>query len=165
MALEFRTLDKHIDRSTFDCGTSKLNEYLQHHARQQQTRGFNKTFVLVESDDDPLKILGYYSLSMGEISLDSLPEDMKKKLPKHPVPVARIGRLAVDKASKGKGHGRSLLVDALRRVQGASTHIGVYAVVVDAKDDKAKSFYEKYGFIEFQDLPMSLFIPLGSLPS
>ena len=95
----------------------------------------------------------------------SLPEDKKKKLPKHPVPVARIGRLAVDNSTKGKGCGRLLVVDALRRIQGASMQIGVYAVVVDAKNDSAKSFYEKFGFIPFQDESMSLFIPLASLPS
>lgn len=165
MALEFRILDKSIDRSNFDCGVSELNEFLLKQARQQQTKGFNRTFVLMDSDDSPFKVLGYYSLSMGEISLDSLPDDKKKKLPKHPIPVARIGRLAVDNTTKGKGYGRMLLVDALRRVQGASLQIGVYAVVVDAKDDSAKNFYKKYGFIQFQDLEMSLFIPLASLPS
>lgn len=165
LALEFCILDKSIDRSNFDCGISELNTFLKRQARQQQSKGFNRTFVLINDEDSPLKVLGFYSLSMGEINLDSLPEEKKKKLPKHPVPVARIGRLAVDNSAKGKGCGEMMLVDALRRVQRASMQIGVYAIVGDAKDDSAKSFYEKFNFIPFQDESMSLFIPLALLPS
>ncbi|MCX7544485.1 GNAT family N-acetyltransferase [Marinicella gelatinilytica] len=164
MSFQFRTLDKSIDRTNFDCGISELNQFLQKQARQQQTKGFNRTFVLVNSDN-PSKATGYYTLSMAEMSLNSLPETVLKKLPKHPVPVARIGRLAVDISFKEKGLGQMLLVDALKRVQSASLQIGVYAVVVDAKNEVAKRFYQKYGFTPFIDIKMSLFIPLASLPN
>ncbi len=108
--------------------------------------------------------MGYYSLSMGEINLSSLPPFLTKKLPKHPVPVGRMGRLAVDLSAQGQGLGTHLMVDAMKRVQTASESVGVYALLVDAKDTSAKNFYLKYGFIPLTDDPMTLFLPLGSFP-
>lgn len=163
-SFEFYTLDKSFDRSDFDCGSLELNNFLKSKARQNQNAGFNKTFVAVASGDKNKTVLGYYSLSMGEIDLSSLPQNLVKKLPKHPVPVARMGRLAVDIATKGQGLGKLLMVDAMKRVQTASELIGVYALLVDAKDDSAKNFYLKYGFIPLIDEPMTLFLPLISFP-
>ncbi len=163
-SFEFHTLDKSFDRTQFDCGSSELNNFLKARARQNQTANFNKTFVAIQSGDKSKRVLGFYSLSMGEIHLSSLSEEKQKKLPKHPVPVARMGRLAVDSSAKGQGLGKFLLVDAMKRVQAASASVGVYAILVDAKDDSAKSFYKKYGFIELVDEPMTLFLPLASFP-
>jgi ribosomal protein S18 acetylase RimI-like enzyme len=101
---------------------------------------------------------------MGEVDLSSLPQELIQKLPKHPVPVARMGRLAVDRIAQGRGLGKFLLVDAMKRVQNAAASIGVYALLVDAKDDTAKAFYKKYGFVELVDLPLSLFLPVASFP-
>lgn len=161
---DFQALDKSFDRDTFDCGSEELNNFLKAKARQNQKAGFNRTFVAVKSDDSDKRVLGYYSLSMGEIDLSNLPEALRKKLPKHPVPIARIGRLAVDKSTQGQGLGKFILVDAMKRVQTASASVGVYALLVDAKDDQAKTFYKKYGFIELVDEPMTLFLPLASFP-
>lgn len=161
---DFHALDKSFDRDTFDCGSEELNNFLKAKARQNQKAGFNRTFVAVKSDDPDKKVLGFYSLSMGEIDLSNLPEALRKKLPKHPVPIARMGRLAVDKSTQGQGLGKFLLVDAMKRVQSASASVGVYALLVDAKDDQAKNFYKKYGFIELVDEPMTLFLPLASFP-
>lgn len=161
---EFHTLDKSFDRAPFDCGSPELNDFLKAKARQNQTANFNRTFVAIQSGDKAKRVLGFYSLSMGEVDLSSLPEEKQKKLPKHPVPVARMGRLAVDNSIKGQGLGKLLLVDAMKRVQSASTDVGVYALLVDAKDDPAKAFYKKYGFIELTDEPMTLFLPLASFP-
>lgn len=163
-SFDFHILDKSFDRSSFDCGENQLNNFLKAKARQNQSLNFNKTFVAIESGDKAKRVLGFYSLSMGEIDLSSLPESISKKLPKHPVPVARMGRLAVDTSTKGQGLGKLLLVDAMKRVQSASELVGVYALLVDAKDDNAKSFYKKYGFIELVDEPMTLFLPLVSFP-
>lgn len=163
-SFDFHILDKSFDRSLFDCGENQLNNFLKAKARQNQSLNFNKTFVAIESGDKAKRVLGFYSLSMGEIDLSSLPESISKKLPKHPVPVARMGRLAVDTSTKGQGLGKLLLVDAMKRVQSASELVGVYALLVDAKDDNAKSFYKKYGFIELVDEPMTLFLPLVSFP-
>ena len=161
---DFHALDKSFDRDTFDCGSEELNNFLKAKARQNQKAGFNRTFVAVKSDDPDKKVLGFYSLSMGEIDLSNLPEALRKKFPKHPVPIARMGRLAVDKSTQGQGLGKFLLVDAMKRVQTASASVGVYALLVDAKDDPAKNFYKKYGFIELTDEPMTLFLPLASFP-
>ena len=161
---EFHSLDKSFERTQFDCGSDELNSFLKSKARQNQSVGFNATFVAIEQGDKIKRVLGFYSLSMGEIDLSSLPEEMLKKLPKHPVPVARMGRLAVDDSAKGQGLGKLLLVDAMKRIQAAAGSIGVYALLVDAKDDTAKDFYKKYGFIELVDEPMSLFLPLASFP-
>lgn len=163
-SFEFYTLDKSFDRDSFDCGSLELNNFLKTKARQNQSVGFNKTFVAIVSGDKNKTVVGYYSLSMGEIDLTSLPQDLIKKLPRHPVPVARMGRLAVDASTKGKGLGKLLMVDAMKRVQTASELIGVYALLVDAKDDAAKNFYLKYGFTPLIDEPMTLFLSLTSFP-
>lgn len=161
---EFHPFDKKFDKASFDCGSLELNAFLQTRARQNQLQGFNRTFVAIDENDEAKKIVGFYSLSMGEINLSSLPGDLIKKLPKHPVPVARMGRLAVDLSFQGQGLGKFLLVDAMKRVQSASGSIGVYALLVDAKDEAAKAFYLKYGFISLSDQPMTLFLPLSSFP-
>ena len=161
---EFHTLQKSFAREAFACGAPELNSFLKTRARQNQAVGFNKTFVLIRSGDNAKQILGYYSLSMGELSLASLPAALTKKLPKHPVPVARMGRLAVDLSAQGQGLGKLLLVDAMKRIQAAAASVGVYAMVVDAKDESAKCFYEKYGFIALADASMTLFLPLASFP-
>ncbi|HLC17143.1 MAG TPA: GNAT family N-acetyltransferase [Thermodesulfovibrionia bacterium] len=163
-SFEFHLLDKSFDRDSFDCGSVELNNFLKTKARQNQSAGANRTFVAVASGDNDKKVLGYYSLSMGEIELSSLPPDHLKKLPRHPVPVARMGRLAVDASTQGQGLGKLLLVHAMKQVQAASKHIGVYALLVDSKDDSAKNFYLKYGFTSLVDDSMTLFLPLASFP-
>lgn len=163
-SFEFHILDKSFDRKPFDCGSPELNDFLKAKARPNQTANFKKTFLAIQSGDKAKRVIGFYSLSMGEVDLSSLPEELRKKLPKHPVPVARMGRLAVDNSTKGQGLGKLLLVDAMKRVQSASTYVGVYALLVDAKNDSAKAFYKKYGFIELADEPMTLFLPLASFP-
>lgn len=163
-SFEFHTLDKSFNRDNFDCGSLELNNFLKTKARQNQSAGFNRTFIAIARGDKSKVVLGYYSLSMGEIDLTSLPENLAKKLPRHSVPVARMGRLAVDISTKGKGLGKLLMVDAMKRVQTACELIGVFALLVDAKDDSAKKFYLKYGFISLIDEPMTLFLPLASFP-
>jgi predicted GNAT family N-acyltransferase len=159
----FHHLDKSFDRLKFDCGVSALNHFLTTQARQAQSKGFNKTYIAILEDDTQRVVLGYYSISMGQIDLSALPEGQRKSLPKHPVPVGRIGRLATDLSIRGQGLGRELLVNALCRIREASDVIGAYAVVVDAKDPSARKFYEKYGFIALVDDPMSLVLSIRSL--
>lgn len=163
MALEFRTLDKSFDRNSFDCGIEELNNFLKKEARQQQGHRFNVTLVLVDTAHQT-KILGYYSMMSSSITVDTLPPDVAKKLPKHPVPSVRIGRLARDVSTKGQGIGELLMANALERIKRVSVKIGVYCAVVDAKNDAAKKFYLKYGFIELVNCPMTLFLPIGSFP-
>jgi ribosomal protein S18 acetylase RimI-like enzyme len=144
-------------RSPFDCGEPVLDEFLKTLARQQQEKNVGRTFVAVLPGSK--RVLGFYTLSAGSIAARSMPADLRRKIPKYPVPVARLGRLAVDLSVEGKGLGSALLRDALlRTARIASTEMGIVAVVVDAKNEAAKKFYERYGFIPFADSPLSLFM-------
>jgi GNAT superfamily N-acetyltransferase len=155
------------DRKTFDCGVEELNIFLKQHANQNQTKNISKTYVAVVavSADDRKKIHGYYTLSAGHIQCEQIPEKIKAKVPKYPIPIGRIGRLAVDKEYKGQGIGGFLLHDALANVLNIADKMGVFAVVVDAKNDNAKSFYKKYGFIELQESELTLFLTIDTIKS
>ena len=110
--------------------------------------------------DAPDEVAGYYTLSAASFEKDELPAGIAKRLPHYPVPAVMIGRLAVSRAFQGRGFGEMLLLDAIRRVVRASTAIAAYAVVVDAKNDAARAFYERYGFRPFPSTPRRLFLPL-----
>jgi ribosomal protein S18 acetylase RimI-like enzyme len=155
------------DRSSFDCGVNELNAFLKQHANQNQSKNISTTYVAVVavSSEDHKKIYGYYTLSAGHIQCDQLPKDIKSKLPKYPIPIARIGRLAVDNDHQGQGIGGFLLHDAFTNVLNIADKMGVYAVVVDAKNDDAKAFYKKYGFNELQDSELTLFLPTDTIKS
>ena len=130
------------DRASFDCGEPLLNTYLKQFARQHAKKNISKTFVLL-STDSPDKIIGFYTLSTGGIVREQLSLPDRYKLPNYPIPIARIGRLAVDKSVQGQGLGEELLKNALHRCVTLSKEIGLYGVVVDAKHEKAKAFYLK----------------------
>jgi predicted GNAT family N-acyltransferase len=102
--------DRH-DRGTFSCGKTSLDEFLQKYATQYQRRDLARTYVAVLPPD--AKVLGYYTLSSGAVDLGALPDDARKKLPRHPVPVGLLGRLAVDLTARGQRLGETLLLDAL----------------------------------------------------
>ncbi len=108
----------------------------------------------------PSEIIGNYTLSAAGFEEDQLPAEMAQRLPHYPVPAAVIGRLAIDLVHQGRGLGEFLLLDAIQRVVRASDAIGVYAVVVDAKNDRAVAFYERSGFRSFPSTPQRLFLPL-----
>jgi GNAT superfamily N-acetyltransferase len=151
-------LAKH-DRSSFDCGTAELNTYLQKQASQDQRRRFTVCFLLIDSAND--KIAGYYTLAAASVLLSDLPEATRKKLPRYPsVPVVRIGRLAIALSYQARGLGGALLADAI--IRAGSTEMGVYAVIVDAKDAAAAAFYEHHGFKMFESAPQVMFLPIGS---
>jgi GNAT superfamily N-acetyltransferase len=155
-----RLEDKH-DRSAFTCGVDALDRYLREHAGQDQRRRLSATFVLVDIASGALA--GFYSLAAGAVEPGSLPEQMAKRLPRRPLPVTLIGRLAVDLGYRGLALGRRLLADALIRAAAASRDIGAMAVIVDAKDETARAFYERHGFQQFADDPMRLFIPMSDV--
>jgi GNAT superfamily N-acetyltransferase len=144
-------LDKKHNRSGFDCGNELLNNYLKNQAGQDIKRKLSACFVLV--DDETLCVSGYYTLSNNSIPLNCFPEQIKKKLPQSytSIPSTLLGRLAIDGNSKGKGFGKILLIDALRRCYDTSKEIGSFAVVVDPIDQDAELFYEKYDFIKLPD--------------
>ncbi len=163
MQFEIHPLDSSFNRDQFDCGTDLLNKFLKSHARQNQDKGVSRTFVATEAGDKKKRVLGFYTQSMAQVDLSSFPEGIQKRLPRHPVPAAHVGRLAVDVTTRGQGLGKFLVVDALRRVKAVCGQIGVYAVIVDAKDQAAKDFYLKLGFTPSLADPMTLFYPVASI--
>lgn len=135
-------LIKDHDRSAFDCGVPALNDYLKKYALQNQTKHAARTYVATRGN----RIVGYYSLAYGSVSLEEAPQNVKSGLPRHPIPVILLARLAVDSTEQGHGLGAALLKDALLRTIQAAEIAGLRAMLVHAKDDAAKSFYEKFGF-------------------
>ncbi|MDB2687303.1 GNAT family N-acetyltransferase [Mariniblastus sp.] len=147
------------DRSRFDCGTGVLNNYLKKQARQEQRRKFCTCYLVIENASDTA--VGFYTLSSSSIALASLPDRLRKKLPRyHDVPVARLGRLAVDQTCQGQGLGFALVYDAIKRI--CTSGVGTYAIVVDAKDAAAVAFYERVGFELFAEKQNMLYLPMAT---
>jgi ribosomal protein S18 acetylase RimI-like enzyme len=160
-SLIIEPLGSHHDRTSFLCGEAALDGYIQRQATQDIRRRVAQVFVAV--GDTPEKIAGYYTLSAASFEKDRLPPALVKRLPHYPVPSAVLGRLAVDRDQQGRGLGELLLLDALRRVVRASQAIAVYAIVVDAKNERAQAFYERYGFQRLATEPRRLFLPLETV--
>jgi GNAT superfamily N-acetyltransferase len=161
VSLVIEPLAREHDRAGFACGIPDLDAYLKHRAGQDLRRRIARIFVCREAGSQ--SVLGFYTLSALSIDLSSLPESQARKLPRHPVPAALIGRLAVDQVAQGRGLGKLLLADAVQRTLAASEQVAVYAMVVDAKNDDARRFYRAYGFLPLVDQPMRLYLPLSSL--
>jgi GNAT superfamily N-acetyltransferase len=157
MAFVVAPLSAAHDRQNFACGTDALDRYLREQAGQDVRRRVAQCYVVHE--EGASRIAGFYTLSAGDIAVSELPPEIARKLPRYPVlPVARLGRLAVDAAFKGQGLGSALLFDAADRVLRAG--LGIYALAVDAKDERAIAFYQHFGFISFASRPRQLFKPL-----
>jgi len=135
-------LTKDHDRYSFDCGVPALNDYLKKYALQNQKKHAARTYVATRGN----RIAGYYSLAYGSVSLEEAPQSVKSRLPRHPVPVIVLARLAVDSIEQARGLGAALHKDALLRTLQAAEIAGLRAMLVHAKDDSPKRFYEKYGF-------------------
>jgi ribosomal protein S18 acetylase RimI-like enzyme len=155
------THDTH-DRTGFQCGVEALDRYFKKQAKQDIKRRISRVFVATEPDD-PKAVIGYYTLSTLSIELNQLPAKLARKLPKHPVPAALIGRLAVSNAAQGQGVGKMLLADAIKRTMAVSDQIAIYAMVVDATNENAIGFYEQFGFQRLSDDSLRLFLPLKSI--
>lgn len=152
-------LAAHHDRSTFECGVEALDHYFQTRVGQDARKRVAAPFVLVMPDGN---VAGYYTLSATAVRLPDLPEATTTKLPRYPlIPATLLGRLAVDRRHRGRGFGRFLLADALHR--SVRAEIASFAVIVDAKDESARRFYEREGFSSFPEQPMKLFLPMGDI--
>lgn len=162
MELIISPLGKSHDRKSFDCGEHSLNDYLQQYANQDIKRRINKVFV-ASKPNAPQEVIGYYGLSAGSLDANDLPEGLRRRLPRYPVPVVLLGRLAVSRYHQGQGLGSILLADALQRIVQASQVMAVYAVVVDALDDRAAEFYQQFGFIPLPSQSLKLFLPMDSI--
>lgn len=137
-------------------------EYIHKQAGQDIQRRISRIFVAV-LPDKPEDMIGYYTLSSLSIGLEQLTQKMAGKLPKHLVPSALIGRLAVNHNSQGYGIAKMLLVDAIQRTLSVIDQIAIHAMVVDAINDNAKGFYEQFGFVRLSDNSPRLFLPLKSI--
>ncbi len=158
-SLVIEPLSSTHDRSSFQCGVDSLDDYLKKRAKQDVKRRISRVFVAVEPES-PATIKGYYTLSTLSIELNRLPEELARKLPKHPVPAALIGRLAVNQQAQGVGIGKMLLVDAIKRTLAVSGEIAIYAMVVDAIDEQVERFYQPFGFTPLCAKSRRLFLPL-----
>jgi predicted GNAT family N-acyltransferase len=120
--------------------------------------------VFVAYEAESTTVAGYYTLSATSVELAVLLQDMAKRLPRRPtLPAVLLGRLAVDQRYRGQRVGELLLMSALRRSARLRTDIGMIAVIVDAKDDRARSFYERYGFMRLEEQEFRLFLPMKTI--
>jgi len=152
-------LAKRHTAERFDCGHEPLNAYLKRFALANQSAGAAQTYVAVVDD----QIIGYYSLSAASVEYASAPDRLRKGLARHPVPVMLIARLAVDRTWQGKGLGAALLADALRRTLAAADILGMRAVMVHAKDEAARRFYEHFDFDPSPIEPLHMFLLLKEI--
>jgi ribosomal protein S18 acetylase RimI-like enzyme len=154
-------LNKSHDREPFSCGNDSLDRFLKTLAGQYEKKRLGRTFVATEAGQK--RVFGFYTAATGSFSCESLPEADRKRLPRHPVPTAHLGRLAVDLSCRGRRLGETLLFDFLHRALQASADLGIFAVDVWATDEQARAFYLKYGFLTLQDAPLHLYLPLGTV--
>ncbi len=156
--LKFEPLGAH-DRAAFSCGTAILDNHLKTQAAQDVRKHAAVVYVATL---DGRTILGYYTLSQYSVQFDQIPVEISRKFPKYPaVPATLLGRLARDLSTRGQGMGELLLVDALYRSLEMSKRVASAAIVTDAKDQKARDFYKKYGFIELPKTTRRLFLPMA----
>lgn len=143
----------------FDCGREELNRFLSRFALTNQRSGSAQTYVAISGE----VVVGYYSLAVGEVAYADAPERLTKGLPRHPVPIMLLARLAVAASWQGHGLGAGLLKDAMLRTIQAADIAGIRALAVHAKDDGVRSFYEHFGFLPSPTDPMHLLLLVKDL--
>jgi len=155
LTIRIEPLGKQHDRAAFRSGEPELDDWFHTRAGQDDRRNVARTFVAVDDEG----IAGFYSLSAFSLSLTDVPEALARKLPRYDkIPAALIGRLARAERVRGQGVGELLLADAIGRILGAGRTLAAYAIIVDAKNDRAVAFYQRYGFQSFPSRPNRLFI-------
>ncbi len=159
---EIVSLARPHDRSRFDCGVPELNSFLKATARQRGDKGISRTFVLSDQEK-PATILGYFTLTLCEVRTEHLPATYAKKYPQHGLPAVRLARLAVSGKYQGKGYGGLMLAEAIHRTVLIAEQAGLIGLFVDAKDERAYKFYERYGFVSLPSHALQLFLPLETL--
>jgi GNAT superfamily N-acetyltransferase len=153
-------LERGQDCSAFDCGEPELNDWLRLHALPSGRSGSARTFVAVDGAN---RVLAYYAIAAQSVVAEEAPGRLKKGMPRHPVPVVLLARLAVDHNFQGRGLGAGLLKNALLRTLNASRDVGIRAIIVDAKQDAARRFYEHFDFEAFPGNPARLFLLIKDL--
>jgi GNAT superfamily N-acetyltransferase len=153
-------ISRQHDRAGFDCGDADLNLYLQKFARQNHESGGAKCFVAAPAGA-PSRILGFYTLSPASLEYARTPALAKKGLGRYDVPVFRLGRLAVDNTVQGRGLGGALVLRAADRCIRVAKDVGGVALLIDAKNDRAATWYQSHGALRLDDAPLSLVLPLA----
>ena len=155
-------LDDSHDRRSFHCGVDPLDRYLHIQAGQDQRRHISACFVL--TDGARSRIAGFYTLSAFSVVGEALPDTLQRKLPKYgQIPCTLLGRLAVDREYRGLGVGKHLLLDALQRASLHAAEVASWAVIADAKDDSARQFHSRFGFIALPGASGRLFLPMATI--
>jgi predicted N-acetyltransferase YhbS len=149
------------ERGEFSCRKAPLDVFLQTQAGQYVRKGVGRTFVAVRPGEK--LVIGYYTLAASSVEFAHLPATLSKKLPKHPVPMILLGRLAVDQSVHGKGLGCELLMDAANRALKIADELGVFGVHTHAIDDDAKGFYTKFGFVPLLDQERHMLLPIATI--
>lgn len=143
----------------FDCGREELNRFLIRFALPNQQAGASQTYLGLAGEE----VIGFYTLVVGQVSYEGAPERLTKGLARHPVPIMLLARLAVSTAWQGRGVGAGLLKDAMRRTLQAADIAGIGAFAVHAKDEAARGYYERFGFIPSPTDPFHLFVLVKDL--
>jgi predicted N-acetyltransferase YhbS len=151
-------LEARHDVSAFDCGKPALNVWLHKHALANQASRASRTFVVCRGP----KVVGYYALAAGSVLHREVPGKIRRDMPE-PIPMALLGRLAVELSERGSGLGAELLQDALTRIVRAADILSVKGILVDAIDDDARAFYEHFGFVKSPVSPLKLMVPLDEI--
>lgn len=147
------------NRKDFSCGVEALDVYLRRFARQHAQANVSRTYVATND----VAIHGFYSLAMSAINKENLPAKHLSRFPNFPLPVARLARLAVDQRYQRQGLGELLLANALQRCLLLSEEIGMVGVVVDANDERARGWYERYEFERLSDSILTLWLPTAAI--
>lgn len=161
--LRIELLSRGHDREGFSCGERDLDDYLKRTARQHNDKGISRTFVLLDSEE-PVKILGFFTLASCEVVAVELPPEYAKKYPRK-APAAKLARLAVARDFQRQELGGIMMVEAMWRTLAVSEDIGIIGFFVDARNQGVRAYYEQYGFVALPDHPLALFLPLATLAS
>jgi GNAT superfamily N-acetyltransferase len=146
----------------FDCGTRPLDHWLRTWARHSQREGSARTFVICPTGTR--RVVGFHSLTAAAAGREDAPRRIARPLaPNLPVPLVLLARLAVDRSARGQGLGKALMLDAFSRTVRSAEEIGAVAMMVHAKDDVARGFYERWGFLPSPLHPLQLFLPLKTI--
>ena len=153
---------KSHDRKGFDCGDAELNTFFHKHARQNHDAGSSKTFCAID-DADPRRVLGFYSLAPVSIGHGRLPASATRGLPQHDVGGFLLARIATHNDCQGQGLGCQLLLVAGKRCLRVAAEAGGVLLVIDAKNERAATWYEGYGAVRLEDMPLKLVLPLTTI--
>jgi GNAT superfamily N-acetyltransferase len=154
-------LGRDHDRSGFVCGRPSLDDFIRARVSRYERRRLGETFVAVPLGQR--RVIGYQTLAASAVAFEHLPSGAARGLPRHPVPVVLLARLAVDRSVQEMRLGEGLLLDALQRALDLSRVLGVHAVGVDAIDDSAAAFYRRYGFTALLHGPLHLYLPISTM--